>query len=389
MKSSKFTLLILIITLFISCENQKNAEIETPTISNEYETRNNNSTFKITENKALEYANIVFNRNKTRTISEITVDYVVEQSNARSLSSDTIAYIFNKGENEGFAIISSDNRINPLLAFSESGHFDYDKNSIVNQEFILKLGDYINKNANNGPITLPENFLDGCYAMQSNISGSWHQRDPWNSIVNIYHPGCPVGCVAVATAIVMTHCKESLLYHGINFPLARIGAGIDQNSNSRIVGGSGGSSNIVPLPYDSAVNYAAQLLYYIGLDVNMNYGVNGSGAAPSSGLTLLNNKNFPLRHTQLATYNLINVINYIKNGDIIYMRGSTVNGSGGHAWIANGTMFCVDSNNNITDGYIYCHWGWGGTCDGFYNGDVFYTTQYSFQNMQYFAIDKI
>ena len=121
----------------------------------------------------------------------------------------------------------------------------------------------------------------------------------------------------------------------------------------------------------------------------MNYGVNGSGAAPSSGLTLLNNKNFPLRHTQLATYNLINVINYIKNGDIIYMRGSTVNGSGGHAWIANGTMFCVDSNNNITDGYIYCHCGWGGTCDGFYNGEVFYTTQYSFQNMQYFAIDKI
>ena len=392
MKKCNYLLFCLVIFLFFSCEKQAKGDVYVETSESRCAIReNNNSIFRITENRAFEYANIVFNRNKIRSISEITVDYVVEQSNARSLSADTLAYIFNRGDNEGFVIISSDNRVNPLLAFSDSGHFDNDENPVVHQEFISKLGDYIDANSENDTVSFSADFFDGCYAMQSSISGSWDQGDPWNSVVDIYYPDCLVGCVAVATAIIMTHSKESLFYHGKNFPLARIGAGIDQNTNNaRVVGGSGSSSNsVVPLPYDSAVSYAAELLYYIGMDVHMDYGQSVSLAKKDSGLILLRDYSFPLRHNQLMTYNLIDIIDYIRAGDIIYMRGSDINGRGGHAWIADAAMYCVDyETDETTDGYLYCHWGWGGYCDGFYNGNVFPTANYSFGNMQYFAVDR-
>lgn len=398
MKKFNYFLSLLAIFLFFSCESQTNNELYVETSANQCASIvNDNSIFKITENRALEYANIVFNRNKTRSISEITVDYVIEQSNARSISADTLAYIFNRGNNEGFVIISSDNRVNPLLAFSDSGHFENDENSVVHQEFLSKIGDYIDANSENDSVSFSEDFLDECYVMQSNISGSWNQRYPWDQIVTIHHPGCPVGCVAVATAMVMTHCKESLLYHGMNFPLARISAGIDQNSNARIVGGSGGSSNsVVPLSYDSAVFYAAHLLYKIGLDVEMTYTTKKSSASSSDALELLQNEGFTLRHSQLEDYDLIDIIDYIRDGDIIYMRGSRVDTIthhtvlGGHAWVVDAAQYCVDyETNETTDGYLYCHWGWGGDYDGFFRGEVFCPTREKrYKYMKYFAVDR-
>ena len=402
MKKFNYLLSLLAIFLFFSCESQTNNELYVETSANQCASIvNDNSIFKITENRALEYANIVFNRNKTRSISEITVDYVIEQSNARSISADTLAYIFNRGNNEGFVIISSDNRVNPLLAFSDSGHFENDENSVVHQEFLSKIGDYIDANSENDSVSFSADFFDGCYVIQSNISGAWNQWDPWNQIVNRYHPNCPTGCVAVATAMVMTHCKESLLYHGIDFPLARMATAIDQNSNARIVGGSGGSSNsVVPLSYDSAVFYAAHLLYNIGLDVEMTYSTDGSWASSSKALRLLQNEGFTLRHSVLADYDFIDIIDYIRDGDMIYMRGSAIDtikinpiklDTVGHAWVVDAAMYCVDyETNETTDGYLYCRWGWGGASDGFYKGDIFPfpTVNGYYTPTKYFAIDR-
>lgn len=118
--------------ILLSCENEQNLNEKAKVCNAEYVSSNgsDDSMFKITESKALEYANIVFNRSKTRAMLDITLDYVVEQPISRAAMPDTLAYIFNRGENEGFVVISADSRINPLLAFSEKGHFD-NNNEVV------------------------------------------------------------------------------------------------------------------------------------------------------------------------------------------------------------------------------------------------------------------
>ncbi len=54
---------------------------------------------------------------------------------------DTLAYVFNRKEDQGFVIISSDNRGNQILAFNETGNlsFDANENDPVYMNFIVHL----------------------------------------------------------------------------------------------------------------------------------------------------------------------------------------------------------------------------------------------------------
>ncbi len=201
MKCFNYLFAFSLLFILLSCEKEQsyNEKIEVCNVECVSSNDRDDSMFKITESKALEYANIVFNRSKTRAILDITLDYVVEQPISRAAMPDTLAYIFNRGKNEGFVIISADSRINPLLAFSEKGHFD-NNNEVVNDVFISKLGAYIDENADNDSVAFSEDTFESCYAVLTNMSGAWKQSDPWNSVVNRYHPGSPVGCVALTTA---------------------------------------------------------------------------------------------------------------------------------------------------------------------------------------------
>lgn len=57
----------------------------------------------------------------TRSKSGRTVDFVMSDGDTRALS-DTVAYIFNYEDNGGFIMISSDDRVYPILATSETGN---------------------------------------------------------------------------------------------------------------------------------------------------------------------------------------------------------------------------------------------------------------------------
>ncbi len=394
MKCFNYLFVFSLLFVLLSCENEQNLNEKAKVCNAEYVSSNSSddSMFKITESKALEYANIVFNRSKTRAMLDITLDYVVEQPISRATMPDTLAYIFNRGENEGFVVISADSRINPLLAFSEKGHFD-NNNEVVNDVFISKLGAYIDENADNDSVAFSEDTFESCYAVLTNMSGDWHQRYPWNSVVTEFYPSCLVGCVPLTTAMIMTHCKETLTYHGVNFPLARMGAGIDRRVGGRIVGGSGGNvlPTITSMPYDSAVNYAAQLLYFIGIDLNTTYGTTASSASSNNALVLLRNLGFTLRHSSFVPFDIDDVSNYIQNGNIIYAKGQNALANDRHAWVIDGMGYCVDpETNEITDRYFNCVWGWGGNYDGFYFGDLFYPiiNETLFIDVEYFAIDK-
>lgn len=382
----KVVLLSVVVGLLYSCSNDEFMTQSDEILSAE----SMNHRMELSE--ATDIAESYFNSGQTRSASNLEVSYVVETGKATkgaSSGSDTLAYIFNNGVNDGFVLVATDDRVFPLLAFSDEGHFAYDENDIVYDEFISKLGDYYEQNSSNDTYDYDiDEFLATCVLQDGILQNSWNQRNPFDKYVIQEHPGCLAGCVAVATGMIMTYCKDALTYHGELFDNIQINEGLTEDKNSP--------------EYITAADRAAKLLYYIGKDVNMNYSPDGSGAYSSDVIPLLIKENFNLKYNNLVSFNIIDAINDLQDDYILYMRGSDINGFGGHAWVADGYAYCYEMRDPGEFGssyhsdeideekaFVHCNWGWGGDdtkYNGFFSGDVFSISGYNFGGMQYFAV---
>ena len=65
-----------------------------------------------------------FLRSKQKTNSNLRFAAKGNPSIQAAASSDAAYYIFNIGNNQGFVIVAGDDRINPILGFSNEGYFD-------------------------------------------------------------------------------------------------------------------------------------------------------------------------------------------------------------------------------------------------------------------------
>lgn len=131
-----FYLLIATIPFFTSCSD----DIEENEVSVEAQS-NKLSEHHINKDDALGIVKKYFNG--TRSVGNLSYNCVLTSDGTRSeaINNDTIAHIFNMGDNDGFMVISSDNRIAPILAFSDKGHFSYEENEndMVYVNFIQRL----------------------------------------------------------------------------------------------------------------------------------------------------------------------------------------------------------------------------------------------------------
>ena len=331
------------------------------------------------------------------------VEYVTRNNefshSTRSLTdiSDTLAYVINYPNESGFVIVSSSSHVYPVLAYSNEGNFSF-SNDVSKINFIDNIGAYLEEADINASYSVGDNDIDGCYVISPMVKTCLNQRSPWNKYVIEEHPGCPVGCVAVATALVMTHSKYSLSYHGTNFPLKSIVDAIaseeeatsDDNALSpKRIGG------LITLPpflpeysYEQAVDSMAKLLYWIGKDVNMNYSTTGSGAMSRDAYNLCVDLGFTIP-SGFASFDILELTQYLSDGHIVYIRGRDYEKNEGHAWVSDGCNYCVDlDGTTIINTYIHCDWGWGGSCNGYYSGSVFSASSYDFTPQNYFAVKR-
>lgn len=352
----------------------------------------------INQDEAIVMASHILHKNATRSIAGFPAcEYVLNNTHTRSsISADTIAYIINYPNDEGFAIVSRDRRVYPILAFSNEGNFTLEnENAKVN--FIDCIASYLDENISDTVYDVTENDMDGCYVVEPMIKTSLHQRSPWDKYVIAEYPGCAVGCVAVATALVMSYSKVQISYHNSTFHLKSMISAINKentsaslNAPARIVGGSEFPSPIQPTySYAQAVDYMAQLLYWVGKDVDMTYGSDVSTASSRDAYDLCRALNFNIP-SGYASFNINEVTRYLKDNHILYLRGGNVHGGAGHAWVSDGCYFCVDLDDPtiIIRTYIHCDWGWGGDGNGYYAGDVFTASGLSYKPANYFAIKR-
>ncbi|MEG0012449.1 MAG: C10 family peptidase, partial [Muribaculaceae bacterium] len=283
-------------------------------------------------------------------------------------ANDNLFYVFNRGENQGFVIISGDDRANEILGYSDSGSFDYEKIPVNMKAWLEEYAKEIKTLIENpqttttvAPVFNQKNYAPSVAPLLDKTA--WGQSEPYNNL-------CPImpsedshsvtGCVATAMAQVMYYNRwpingtgeHSYTYNGKN---------ISANFNTTY-----DWANMTPT-YDSSSSQAsndavAKLMYHCGVAVDMKYSNRVSGT-PSHTIALALNKYFGydkgMRFLYRDYYSIVEWIDMIKNelnSKRAVLYGGVATG-GGHQFIFDG----YDKNN-----FFHVNWGWNGTSNGYF-----------------------
>lgn len=317
-----------------------------------------------------------------------------------------LLYVINRGEDNGYVIVSGDDRVTPILAFADKGTMDEEK-MLKNPGVRWILDEYENQiqwAIETAPDRPSQMTARKASAYQIDISPlleydndrrtrlrtpiSWGQDWPFNAYAPTirYTNGRTVktvaGCVATAIATVMRWHKwpnkatgsasyywngnrlsvdwdgpgdANAAYNWAQMPAGVTSAGINRETGARCT--------------DVQANNIGRLLRDVGYAVHMSYGdpaTGGSGAFPSdwpapavqnfgysNSIRWLSRNNFTKNNWLQEIRDEMN-----SYGPVIYAGYSP---NGGHCFVLDGFA---------TNGYVHVDWGWNAMENGWYLLDV-------------------
>ncbi len=365
---------------------------------------NNEKTLSINENHyvsyedALKAALSVINGNqpkvnggrkapkKTRNSVSDYYEYTYNDSD----SSNVRFHVFNFDGNEGFVLVSADNRTTPIFAYSDNGTLDIDQ-SMKNtsfKEYMEDLVKYYKYQTRERPlpfIEVPDTFLaptlwhgewyrarivNDTITTGPLISATWNQTFPYNYYCPAVDTDNPhyyyalngraaVGCVPVAIGQIMSYHEFPSSYNNVSFDWNLI-----KHSDYYLFNDTSAYSL-----------ETAKLLRQTGICANVVYGYSSSSNFNKAKAAFTNlGYNYSYSNFSQST-----VLSSVQNRLPVYIRGEDSDDEG-HAWVIDGisiyrqTVYYYTYNypytycfNEITDtNYFHCNWGWGGLSNGFY-----------------------
>ena len=289
-------------------------------------------------------------------------------------------YIYNVGET-GFVILAGDDNYRPIIGYSDKGVFNPDDMApaLVDYLEVVRQGVMMASQASSAKVAVAADWamLEKCGRLVSRHGGredeflvqtTWNQNYPYNYFCPVGEGGpgghCYAGCVATAAAQLMKYWDHPLHGQGsytyipedhpeygpltVNFGEATYDWENMPNSIS--------SSS--PIEQIEAV---AQLIYHVGVSVDMNYRPSSSGAV--TGKLCQTMPAYFFYTDQMA--NLYRE-DYTHEGymqlviDAIDMNWPMVHRGGGHAYVLDGY-----NDNDM----VHFNWGWSGSSDGWFNID--------------------
>lgn len=282
-------------------------------------------------------------------------------------------YIFNVMGDNGFVIVSGNNRTQKILGFSERGKLD-GENLPCNVKWLLQYFERVIPMIGNSPQVASESQTTKA-DIATLIDTQWGQGEPYNSLCpQIDGQKCITGCVATAMAQVINYNR---------WPQKQTAAipSYTSASNGILMPG-------VPqtqFDWNNMTNTSiAQLMLYCGQAVHMDYGVGASGAFSgdvpgalvetfgySKSANLLSRDGYSDEQWGELVYEELR-----QGGPVLYFGQSPT--AGGHAFIVDG----------YADGMFHLNWGWDGYCDGYFAlENLTPTADEGFNNSQEMIVD--
>ena len=346
----------------------------------------------------------------TTALSQKNADIKLNLVNVAADRDATDYYVFNVSNSEGFVVIAGDDRVRPILAYSTTGK--YNPNDVADGfQYTLdgfrKEIQYVREHNLSATPDIVAEWKSVNETGSLNRGGQtravveplchsiWNQNYPWNSqcppCVDTLGNGGHVfaGCAATAMGQVMKFWDWPAVGNGSHSYNADGIGPLTAN-----FGETEYHFELIPLALDSTsseeeIYYVAQLLYHLGIALDMQYSAVGSGANALSVYTAFQSyfrytRDFP----QINAGDLIPGYGYtneewaqmLKDGGLdehlpIFYTGSDDGGAGGHAFVCDG----YDEND-----YFHFNWGWSGRDDAWCPIGALHTTRYDFNQTNMF-----
>ncbi len=319
----------------------------------------------------------------TKLISNKDFNVICYHKKNNIIDNDTLLYVFNYENKNGFAIISASKSTEGLLAITESGCYDELSNNDYLEYYIVLAKNYVIRSHGDGGMEplIPVYTSDTTITeVEPLISVKWGQEYP----EGIYCPNGLSGCVNTAMAQILSYYEypqdidltydnaginNQLLYwteikkHVYYFPIIPFGGHLYCTAN------------------DSAHHALGRLCRQLGEMNNSIYEDSGT-----STLTM-----FYVKPTfQSLGYNCNDWTRYnngmsklfLDEGHPLFFRGED-SLNGGHAWVVDGYKK-LDIRRTYFTGEIqyrtlffnHLNWGWNGAMNGYYLDNVFDTSRY-------------
>lgn len=331
---------------------------------------------------------------------------------------DTLLYIVNFKDNEGFAVLAADKRISmPVLCITECGSLrenDFE-DAIQCLQFNTKADDanYREMGENFVPALLLSSAIaslkekeeggnregeggegnDIDYDSDYPFLVEWSEQGgvPWPSPYgpyimtkwgqdldpfNRYTPNqYPAGCATIALAQVLlaNRYSNTMVFNGVTCNWDDM-ADVYNYLNYESMTNNGSSTG---------KEQVANFVLGLGSSTYLDLAYHSSGSHPS----VNHDHGEPLRDAMIALgYSATAEYNYfsfsenlkrktydmLKDGYPVIAQGTSTSGAGGHVWVIDG--YCCVIVSFSMGHYFHINWGWFGERDGYYNLGVFDTT---------------
>ena len=280
-------------------------------------------------------------------------------------------YVFNRGNGEGFIIVSGDDQTEPVLGYCDKGSFDYSQTPDNMKSWLAEYENQITY--------LWEHPQAIAKAVEKHpkvpqlMTCTWNQGDPYNqNCPNYFGQGRSVtGCVATAMAQIMYYQRDK----STDRTLAAIPAYVAPTKHAVY-----GQLHVDGIPEGAPIDWAnmrdsynssatavqreavANLMLYCGVSVQMDYTNSASGAYSyrvAEALRAYFGYGASVQYIQQGNYTNEKwdevCYNELANGRAFYLSGA--NSEAGHAFVCDG----YDGNF-----HYHINWGWGGQSDGYY-----------------------
>ena len=289
-------------------------------------------------------------------------------------------FIFHVNGNEGFVIVAADDRAYPILGYGTDNVAGE-----MGPETRFWLGQYEREieALAAGTVRNDDAMLADYIAREWNslLAGTWHQPKSGNMVpallatrwnqspyYNYYCPaGCPAGCVATAMAQVMKYWNYPVKGTG-NAAYNTVHGMLSANFDTTYYDWDNMPNSLSSSSTMQEIHAVAELCYHVGVAVEMDYAIEGSGASlvgygyGASGARALRSYfgySPNLNGLYKSSYTDAEWIQLLKDeldaGRPVLYAG--YDNSAGHA-------FVFDGYNSSSQFHV--NWGWGGSYNGFY-----------------------
>lgn len=278
-------------------------------------------------------------------------------------------YIYNRGDNAGYVIVTGDNDLLPVVAYSEVGKYISDSIPPHMQWYLDELQHEIHFLKDNPEYSRHATGYSS--AVRPLLSTMWGQSEPYNKncptyVLNYKTYNCATGCVATAMAQIMKHHQWPKRGTGSHSYVVKT-LGTAEQTLSADFGATQYNWDILDDIYSGdnnsyqSINEVARLMSHCGISIDMAYGLSSGAVSTNVAQALYTYFGYD-RSARLHSrhdYSIAQWENMIRteldNNRPVYYSGIT--SEGGHAFVCDGYDH---------EGYFHFNWGWDGRCDGYF-----------------------